>query len=62
MDVEVEVGFKRGLYDGTRSLDTKRFRVVGVRNEDIDDYHLYVTNLTKKEFSPADLAQIYRCR
>jgi len=33
IDVEVEVEFKRGPYNGTRSLDTKRFRVVGVRNE-----------------------------
>jgi len=60
--VEVEVEFKRGPYNGTRSLDTKRFRVVGVRNEDADDYHLYVTNLSREEFFPADLAQIYRCR
>ena len=43
-------------------LDTKRFRVVGVRDEDADDYHLYVTNLSREEFFPADLAQIYRCR
>jgi len=62
IDVEVEVEFKRGPYNGTRSLDTKRFRVVGVRNEDADDYHLYVTNLSREEFFPADLAQIYRCR
>ncbi len=62
IDVEVEVEFKRGPYNGTRSLDTKQFRVVGVRNEDADDYHLYMTNLTRKEFFPADLAQIYRCR
>ncbi|MFC6771377.1 transposase, partial [Halorubrum pallidum] len=57
-----QVEFKRGPYEGTRSLDTKRFRVVGVRNEDADDYHLYVTNLSREEFFPADLAQIYRCR
>ncbi|MFC7166067.1 transposase [Halospeciosus flavus] len=43
-------------------MDTKRFRVVGVRDEDADDYHLYVTNLSREEFFPADLAQIYRCR
>jgi len=49
-------------YNGTQSLDTKRFRVVGVRDEDADDYHLYMTNLARKEFFPADLAEIYRCR
>ncbi|WP_434530116.1 IS4 family transposase (plasmid) [Haloarcula sp. NS06] len=62
IDVEVEAEFKRGPYDGTRSLDTKTFRVVGVRDEDADDYHLYITNLSREEFFPADLATIYRCR
>jgi len=51
-----------GRTTGRGPLDTKRFRVVGVRNEDADDYHLYVTNLSREEFFPADLAQIYRCR
>ena len=40
IDVDVEVEFKRGQYEGARSLDTKRFRVVGVRDEDAGDYHL----------------------
>ena len=62
IDVEVEAEFKRGKYAGTRSQDTKRFRVVGVRDEDADDYHLYITNLSREEFLPADLATIYRCR
>jgi len=62
IDVEVEVEFKRGLYNGTHSLDTKRFRVVGVRNEDDDDYHLYITNLPREEFLPSGLATLYRCR
>jgi len=62
IDVEVEVEFKRGPYNGTQSLDTKRFRVVGVLVADADDYHLYMTNLARKESFPADLAEIYRCR
>ena len=62
IDVEVEAEFKRGQYEGTRSLDTKRFRVVGVRDEDADDYHLYITNLSREEFLPVDLATLYRCR
>src|SRR6056297_2883389 len=61
-DVEVEAEFKRGLYNGTQSLDTKRFRVVGVRNEDADGNHLYITNLPREEFLPSDLATLYRCR
>jgi len=60
--VEVEVEFDRREYAGTQSHDTKRFRVVGVRNEDADDYHLYITNLSRDEFLPDDAATIYRCR
>ncbi|MFC7026463.1 IS4 family transposase [Halomicroarcula sp. GCM10025324] len=62
IDVEVEVEFRRREYNGTRSWDRKRFRVVGVRNEDADDYHLYMTNLPREEFLPTDLATLYRCR
>ena len=36
IDVEIEVEFKRGQYEGTCSLDTKRF-LVGVRDEDADN-------------------------
>jgi len=49
-----QVEFKRGPYNGTRSLDTKQFRVVGVLVADADDYHLYMTNLARNEFFPAD--------
>jgi putative transposase len=62
IDVEVEAEFKRGRYNGTRSLDTKRFRVVGVRDSAADDYHLYITNLPREEFLPSDIATLYRCR
>ena len=62
IDIEVEAQFKRGQYEGTRSLDTKRFRVVGVGDEDADDSHLYITNLPREEFLPADLRTLYRCR
>jgi len=62
VDVEVEVEFRRGPYAGTRSWDTKRFRVVGVRNEDADDYHFYITNLPREWFLPEDIATLYRCR
>ncbi len=62
IDVEVEAAFKRGKYNGTRSLDTKQFRVVSTRDDDTDDYHLCITNLPCEEFLPKDLATIYRYR
>ena len=62
IDVDVVVGFKRREYDGTCSTDTKQFRVVGVLNPDTDDYHLYITNLPREEFSPEQIATLYRAR
>ncbi len=62
IDVEVEAEFKRGPYNGTHPVDTKQFRVVGVRNKDAGDYHLYIRNLSQEEFLPSDLATLYRCR
>jgi len=62
IDVEIEAEFQRGPYAGTQSWDTKTFRVVGVRNEDADEHHLYITNLPRKEFSPDNISTLYRCR
>jgi len=62
IDVEVEVSFQRREYEETQSWDTKRFRVVGVRDEDADDYHFYITNLPREELLPRDIATLYRCR
>ena len=63
IDVEVEAEFRRRVYDGKRSKDSKIFRVVGVRDEDADDgYRLYITNLPRDQFSPADISTLYRAR
>jgi len=40
----------------------KTFRVVGVCNEDADDYHLYITNLSREEFLLEDIATLYQSR
>ena len=61
LDVTVEISFKRRAYAGKRSTATMEFRVVGVRNEDTDDYHLYVTNLPD-EFTPRQVAALYGLR
>jgi IS4 transposase len=63
IDVEVEVRFQRREYNDKRSWDSKRFRVVGVRDEDADDgYRLYITNLPSGKFSPEDVSTLYRAR
>lgn len=48
IDVTSEFEFKRRKYGERQSQAIVEFRVVGVRNEDTDDYHLYVTNLPLK--------------
>lgn len=48
-DIEVKAEFTRGPYVGTRSLDKAHFRVVGVHDEDADDYDLDITNLPREE-------------
>ena len=63
IDVAVEVRFQRRVYEGTKSWDRKRFRVVGVRDEDADDgYRLYITNLPEKKFNPGEIERLYRAR
>ncbi|ADE02119.1 ISH8-type transposase ISHvo13 (plasmid) [Haloferax volcanii DS2] len=61
IDVTAEVSFKRRPYGEKHSSATIEFRVVGVRNEDTDDYHLYITNLPD-EFTPEQVAALYGVR
>ncbi|SIS16608.1 hypothetical protein SAMN05421752_11614 [Natronorubrum thiooxidans] len=42
IDMEVKVEFDRREYADTQSQDTKRFRVIGVHNEDADDLPMSV--------------------
>lgn len=62
LDVEVEVAFKRRSYAGKTSKVTKRFRVVGVRDDDTGEYHTYITNLPVETFDAETVARIYRAR
>lgn len=45
IDVNMEVAFRRQRYPITRSGAAKRFRVVGIRVADTNDYYLSTTNL-----------------
>jgi IS4 transposase len=62
IDVRAEVSFRRHSYNGSRSGPTRTFRIVGVRNDDAEKYHLYVTNLPVADYSASDVAQLYRAR
>src|SRR5450756_2389258 len=43
LDVEVEISFKRRKYNGKEKLDTERFRLVAIFNEEEEKYHVYLT-------------------
>jgi len=60
--VEIEVQFKRRSYSGKQSSARQRFRLVGLRNEETGDYHLYVTNLPVERFNAKEVSAIYRAR
>lgn len=62
LDVEIEVQFKRRSYAGKRSSARQRFRLVGLRDAETGDYHLYVTNLPADRFSAKEVSAIYRAR
>ncbi len=62
IDVEIEVEFKHRKYAGKRSSGRQRFRLVGIRNDETGDYHLYVTNLPPNRVSAKAVAAIYRAR
>jgi len=62
LDVEVEVSFKRRKYNGKERLDTERFRLVAVFNEDEEKYHVYLTNITKDVLEAEDVAKLYGAR
>ncbi len=62
IDVEVEVTFKRRTYGGARHTARERFRLVGVRDERSDEYHLYLTNIPPERLSPTEVATTYAAR
>jgi len=62
IDVEVEVPVKLRKYRGRRRTAPMRMRLVGVRNDDTGEYHLYFTNIGPETMSADQLASTYRLR
>ena len=64
LDVEVEISFKRPNYNGKSKtrMDTERFRLVAVYNQDEENYHVYLTNISKDDLTPEDVAKLYGAR
>jgi len=60
IDVRITLSFERKRGSGASA--TRTFRLVGLRNEETDEYHLYLTNLGNDDYSAPDIAQLYRAR
>lgn len=62
LDLTVEIDVKMQPYRGTRSTRSRTFRVVGQRNDETDEYHLYVTNVGREVLDVDDIADTYTLR
>jgi putative transposase len=64
LDVEVEITFKVRNYNGKSKtkMDSERFRLVAVYNKDEEDYHVYLTNISKDDLTPEDVTKLYGAR
>jgi hypothetical protein len=62
LDVTVALTVKKQRYRGVRSTTTCYFRVVGRRNDETGDYHLYLTNIPVDVLEADDVAETYRLR
>jgi putative transposase len=59
-DVEVEVSIELRAYRGHSKRVSRRFRVVGIRNEQTGRHHLYMTNV--REIEAAQFGELYALR
>ena len=64
VDVMVTIRFRKRAYGGrkTGKLADQCLRVVGVRDEDTREWHLYITNLPVDRLSAREIGQLYRAR
>ena len=60
IDARITLSFDRKRGSGVST--TRTFRLVGVLDEDSDEYHLYLTNLAGDDYHASDIAQLYRAR
>lgn len=62
LDLTVEMEVKKRAYGGRRSTETRQFRLVGQRNDETREYHLYVTTIGRDVLDVDDIAETYRLR
>jgi IS4 transposase len=62
LDVMVEVSFRRRTYGGHRHGGTQLLRVVGMRDAETGEYHLYITNIPVEKLAAEDIQHVYAAR
>lgn len=62
LDVTAEFPVEMRVCGGTKSTRRRRFRVVGQRNEETGEYHLYVTNIDRETLEVDAVAETYAAR
>lgn len=62
LDAEVVVNFSHRAYAGKKTGVSRKLRVVCIKDDETNDYHAYITNLSPGEFSAEDVASLYRAR
>jgi IS4 transposase len=62
LDVEVEVRFQHRRYGGRRRSVCKVFRLVGIKDSETGEYHLYITNLGCEELAAEHIQRTYALR
>lgn len=62
LDLMVEVPFRRRAYLGRRSGAKRTLRLVGVRDKETREWHLYLTNIPAERLSERQVAAVYACR
>lgn len=62
LDALVEVRFARRSYRGQQRQVTRTWRIVGIRDAETGQYHLYITNIPADLLPAEDVAKIYALR
>lgn len=62
VDVMVEMRFQRRRYGARARHDSQTVRVVGIRDPNTKDYHLYVTNALAEKLTAEDVQAVYALR
>jgi putative transposase len=62
LDVDVEISFKRRMYESKQRKDKEIFRLIAIFNEEEAKYHLYITNISSDTLPAEDIAKLYGAR